>query len=35
VAVTGLGEQANNNDIFYLVVGGLAQTYAVGVEHFM
>jgi hypothetical protein len=35
VAVIGLCEEANDDYVFFLVVGGRAKTYAAGVEQFM
>jgi hypothetical protein len=33
--VNGLGKEANDGYVFYLVVSCSAQTYATGVEQFM
>jgi hypothetical protein len=35
MVVTGLDEEANDDYVFYLVVGFQAQTYGTGVEQFM
>jgi len=35
MVATGLGEDANDGYVFFLVVGSWAQTYVVGVEQFM